>query len=239
MFGFEKPKEHHKARRPEGPVVIGGGGGSGHPTPEARADYDKRLAELKDAAIAKAWAELPRADRAWAVDAEHNADIAAWQFSCKRHGDFLTLFIERLGAKYSASLNLGLVTGIKVMDGAGPGREVPISWSFSYAVDGEASDVIVWSSFPLGLPPKGHILVANTHLGAPYRPTFVEPQTRRNYGSQMVYGNDWRHDPERTLPAYAEDDRVEFMGIGAAMPVPFGCGAGALDAIHAELERGK
>ncbi len=140
--------------------------------------------------------------------------------------------------KYSASLNLGLVTAIRVDEGNGPGRERPVVWTFGYA-NKDGKETGFWAS-PMQLPPTGHIMIAKVHGSKPYRLAFNEPRGPGQEPMMMWMGDSHETDNNfRTLPAYAEDDVVVFLGLGASMPVPFGCGQAALRRIHAELEKGK
>jgi hypothetical protein len=204
----------------------------------SQAEYHQQLEAAKEAAVEAALPALldRRQEFVDAAIAEHSADTAAYDFECRRHGDFLTVFATRLDhksapAKFSTAINLLNVIEIRLIAGSAPATNLDVYWSFHYEREGGG-----YSCSPLHLPADGEALKAHSWVRAasPGRRAYVEPPKPDKHGGMVHYGYD--SDSRRGLmPMPAEDDEVRFLGIGSALLVPFGQGQAVLDAILAEM----
>lgn len=202
-----------------------------------QAEYHRQLEEAKAAAIADALPALldRRQEFFDAAIEQHVADVAAYDFECRRHGDFLTVFATRLDhrgstAKFSTAINLLKVTEIRLTSGVAPAVEQDVYWSFQY----ESQNGGVYSSSPLRLPRDGETLKAYSWLppASTGRDTYREPTKPDDPSGVVVH---WGHyeceSKSGAMPSPAQDDEVVFVGIGSALLVPFGKGQMVLDAI--------
>jgi len=68
---------------------------------------------------------------------EHEARKEAYKFSCKKYGDFLSLFIEGIMQgeirKYSTTINLGLVKDISLETGFSPNRDKSVRYKVDFS----------------------------------------------------------------------------------------------------------
>lgn len=115
---------------------------------------------------------LAKAD-AYAADfaAEHARQVSGFAFECRRHGDFLTLFITRsgngepekyswghnraeYGKSYSASINLSKVQAIRLIEGHAPDR----NFTIEFGIEGvDESGGKSWGGYSAKYaPPKRH-----------------------------------------------------------------------------------
>lgn len=181
----------------------------------------RRIAE-QTTAIDKALPELlaRRQEFFDAAVAAHSADSAAYKFECRRHGDFLAVFCERLefegtAAKFSTAINLLLVKEIRLHPGCEPGIERRVNWT----VQSEFSDVErTLRAHPWAFLPK---------VGGPCFRRDEDNSGSYFYGSDTMQGG--------SMPTKSEDDAVNFFGAGCALLAPFGSGQGVLDVILAEM----
>lgn len=203
------------------------------------------------ATVSKAEKELLAQKKEWADAAilEHRGDVDAYKFDCRRHGDFLTLFVTRLGYRedrtvgpvnFSTAINLMLVTEIHMFDGYPPAREVRTMWSMSY----ESEDGSTWGSFPIEMPRAGEKFVARPAMSKAtpgYRLPYI--QTVKSRTSPSVWGmayidHEGKVGGTEPFPAKAEDDCIVFEGVGSTLLVPYGLGKSVLDRIMQEMENG-
>jgi len=209
---------------------------------ENLAEYE-RLAKAEEVAVlAEAPAILAR------MVAEHERDVAAYSFECRRFGDFLTVFIERGEAswkseweveKFSTSINLGRTNTIQMQDGNVPdecGRVVYRTGLLAKDGSGGAS---VWPGPPI---PDENWVRDVTPDWDPDRHrkarrgfvTIVDPKE-----GQVIYGGDSiaRH-VTPNFPRAAADDRIHFHGADIAINVPAGLGKSVLEKVMAAIAAG-
>lgn len=217
---------------------------------KTESDHDKRDREWKlryaqfevdAAALAGAVAERAVTLRAEA-SAEHARDVAGYKFDCRRHGDFIALFITRpakLGTDlryYSerereiiTSLNLGNTREMKLTPGSAPCDDHELTYDYYDQDEKHAS--VPWHVRPqypyepavrplLRLDPEpqqqhrsGVYTMAGTASGGAYRIKFKT----------------------QNFPRWAEDDCIRFTGPGASLFVPAGEGQRIYDKLLAEI----
>lgn len=200
---------------------------------------------LIDAAEAEALKEMPEImERARAIHAE---DKASFSFECRRHGDFLAVFMGRLGMEYgspepkvvrfSKSINLGRVGAISMVEGGEPDQRGMIRYVVQTRDDG-GGRTTVSNCRPRRAPPGSRFEVFPVFETADYSAVFEVKQSRVDDDWNAIhYSNlDCRvtHGAVRT----ARDDTIIFAGAKVTLAAPAGCGQAILDAIHAEIARG-
>lgn len=196
---------------------------------ETSAERAAREAAYERAAIAAEPGVLARipAEQA-ANEDEHRRQVAGFSFECRRFGDFLTLFIERMEQKLATSVNIAATREIRLYPGHAPdfNGQVLYRLSSTYVVndDGTRDDEEhkVWPDY-----------ITSAHAR---RQLFALDEKREDRNNFMYSGP--RHTGHRTanFPRPAEDDSIRFEGIGATLYAPFGCGQAAHDAILKEIE---
>lgn len=212
-------------------------------TPEQSAK--ERADMLEDQAREAEPALLARADglRAEYV-AEHERQVAGYSFDCKRFGDFLTLYIKRMGNPekpayvtdnynsglpirvFSTTINLGLTLGITLVAGHGPDDAAQIGYYVRTDYDTK---------------PYTETVVPNV-MGAPYdRSLFYlpEPVPPNQNSFQGTWSSDRRGIQYKTenFPQAAKDDEIKFAGLNATIFVPAGLGDAVYERIQRELAR--
>ncbi len=228
-------------QEPETPIVRSKAEPSAPPEPEA-----DDLGPLIDAAEADALARLPALmDEARKAHAD---DAAAYSFECKRWGDFLSLFIRRIGRnwmeneasakQFATSVNLSQVRDIRLVEGHAVDQNGVLEYGCKIVVGSGYSFV----THPL---PK-RARKGERYEVAPLLPG-IEPggamfELREKGGARSLAYCEIDDDaPLRETKGFlrpASDDRVVFSGIDATVLAPFGRGQEVLDAILAEIERG-
>lgn len=207
--------------------------------PNGVAEESRRQLEIaKNIAVE---AELPalldrRRELVEAAIAEHAADVAAYAFECRRHGDFLTVFTTRLDrrsepARFSTSINLLRVTEIRLVAGSAPATERDVRWHFQYKQDGRT-----YTTLPLHLPGEGEVLKAYPAVqgASTGRKAYLEAESDQTFIGAAHYGYDDNF-RRGSMPTPALDDEVHILGVGSALLTPFGRGKVVLDAILAEM----
>lgn len=196
---------------------------------------------------------LAKADEAFAaVAAEHERQTAGFRFECRRWGDFLTVFIERMGnsgvpklfsgmseTKVATSLSLAGTREIRLVEGHCFDRKGSIRYLVTFTRDdgkgGGWSSSEDWND----PPPKGY-----HHKLTPLQP-FIPTSRPIIAASKDPDGSHWSESfsnemPYETegFPRPAEDDQIMFAGIDTTIYAPAGKGRGVYDAIMAEIARG-
>lgn len=186
---------------------------------------------------------------------EHQRQLAEYAFDCRRHGDFLSLFITRSANKpskwqtspehatsYSTTINLGRVKAIQLAEGHGPDRGLTLGFSVSMKHEGGG---ISWGTGGgTYAPPKGaHYKVSPSypHLPESRSSFFLEPEPSKDshqWSGMMMNNGDYSIKHKMSdFPRPAEDDKIEFDGLGATLFTPHSKGKDVLAAILAEIER--
>lgn len=206
-------------------------------------------AELERLAVEAEKEALAKADDIFAQAAdEHQRQTRGFAFECRRWGDFLAVFIQRLGndtskywgekpeKKVVASLNLGKTPIIKLTGGHCFDRRGEVHYDYSLQSD-DGGGLVIWDgSYRISPPPKGYQYKVRPSLPyiAPCRPmlrTGSGEKHRGSYGPSPAI----RHvTPDYPRPA--RDDEIHFADIDITIFAPAGMGRGVYDAILAEIE---
>lgn len=217
----------------------------------AEADKAAKLAEIKVLQDAPEKIAKYRAD--------HRKDVAAFKFECKRHGDFLALFVTRIQmvdwqgttalVPTAHMINLGKANGVTFEPGRAPDMKGAVKYRVSWEPDsipgGDTSRVYYgFDNSPMRAPVKGHHLVAYpSYDGVSYgQGTFgtalVDTTPPKNTGGG--YGGS-RGDSTSALhttanyPRPPQNDVIDFGAAYTALHVPAGLGATVYAAIQKEL----
>lgn len=164
---------------------------------------------------------------------EHQKDFRSYEFSCRRFGDFVSVFLTRTGNKFTTSLNVSKTTAIELKLGNAPDCQGTLGY-WLYCEHDNNSGSCSFTGMGFCLPPKEYHYVVRPNLsGAPTR-QFVhvdEPNLKRDK-SYIYCGHEEYHiQPTKGFARYAEDDQIIFRGIGAVIYAPFGRGQEVLDFI--------
>lgn len=197
---------------------------------------------------------LAKADSLFAeYVAEHERQTAGFSFDCRRHGDYLTVFMERAAnapewgeakaeTKASTSLNIGAAKQIRLIEGHCFDRRGSLDYRAGlYSDDGKSGGG--WGTGAGRTPPwKGyHYRVSPNYAWLrKQRPMIVVEKDKESDNFRGGYGMDDyqpRHLTE-DFPRPAKDDEIIFTGIRATIFAPAGKGRGVYDAIMAEIARG-
>lgn len=175
--------------------------------------------------------------------ADHEKDAATFEFDCRRHGDFLSVFVTRSDVrgddpiKFSTAINIGKTKTIQMMAGHGPDNTDTMRYRLSaIAIDGSGS--AWWTGMGRGPPAKGQeYIVRGDVKGLPYgRLVFAIDQEPD--GHSYIGMNEYRvRHQTKDYARAAEDDRIRFEGVKATIYTPAGLGQSVHDKIMAELER--
>lgn len=175
---------------------------------------------------------------------DHQGQLSGFDFSCIRHGDFLTLFVTRdynrhydhpYETKFSTTLNLGLVKRIHLEEGRGVGH----SWTTSIFVVEVREDHPdhYGSHHPVSLrkpPEKGfvHRVISDSNITLYPRPFTNDPP------AEYIDRNRRFLEAILNTPNQARDDRISFYDIDSFLLVPFGKGKEVHDIIMKAIESG-
>jgi hypothetical protein len=216
---------------------------------KATADQQARLrAQIEKLARAyepKALAE--NSDVLLKARVEHATDVAAYKFKVVRWGDWLEVSMARQSEgkiqKFSTSINLKLVTTIRIEEGHGPDQEGELTYE-SRAVKNikDKEDDGIFGGGPCGDGWTLYPVAAGYHLEiAPKTP---QPETREmfeeikpptSYNSMNTIYCGYGDRVELRTPhyaRYAKDDVIYFDGI-ATLNTPAGLGKGIFHKILA------
>ena len=179
---------------------------------------------------------------------ELKSQLSGYRFSCKRHGDFLTLFVTQKNnksdawevptTKYSTTINLSQIRTLKMEEGSGVTRDYIVRFDWKIA---EADDSIHsgWGySSILRNPGENESYFVNPkypQLPAG-RPLFVEP-SKSEGNSGGFHGSIAEHIinfriPNQPFPSIS--DKIYFDGSGCLV-VPHGKGDEVYKTILEEL----
>ena len=218
-----------------------------------QAHVEALAVEAEKAALADAPAKLAE------YLAEHERQVAGFTFDCRRHGDFMALFITRRSNSGESSpwwippqvdtaitINLGSVRTITLKAGNPPGGEHELSYSLSQEPDTPQEEYYFRGLSQTWPPPRlmpgpdkyHHYVVKPKWWATPTaRASFAEDQPNDGpRGHIMTHGSVKLKTPD--MPRPAKDDAIRFEGIASTLYAPAGCGQVVLDAIHAEIARG-
>lgn len=217
-----------------------------------RTDEAKVIAEIEALAVTAEIEASAKADALLAeAIAEHERDCGGYKFECRRWGDFLSLFVERLviewgheprayAAKtYATSVNIRETRELKLIEGNAPDSNGKLEYHVNLRSDDGSSSG--WGTGHGRFPaPKGHhyFVWANYPTTTPTRSLFaLDPRPESNERRGMFMGmNDYK--PQRRTPNYpraAGDDRIRFEGIGATLFAPAGHGRAVYEKILREI----
>lgn len=175
--------------------------------------------------------------------ADHKKDAASYRFDCRRHGDFLAVFVERAGEKGAGTINLGRTSQFRLVKGRAPDN----GGTLRYELEAEKEP---------GAPERAYAIVQSDVYGSIKAPLpgtryAVRPAREWPHRRAMVAEGEESADPRlmlwsekprvfHTTPNYpreARDDRIEFCGLNIRIHAPAGKGQAVLDRIHAEIAK--
>lgn len=199
-------------------------------------------------------------ERMAAHRADHRKDAATFKFDCRRHGDFLAVFMTRLGYRYqnwtplplapidsSATINLGVTRNIVLIKGHAPDVKGRVSYLLKWMNDkGEQSVGNRQSHERFYKPLSGYRLTAvvDGRHDLPIRGPFSNPvmDTSPPTTDSVSYINysGAREQPAgyttENYPRSAEDDAIDFVGANIRLSIPAGKGQQVYASIMAALE---
>lgn len=170
----------------------------------------------------------------------HEADVAEYRFECRRHGDFLALFMTRVQPNRSApdrlvvSLNLKSVRSVSLARGHEPDRAGVLFYrAWARSADGKMTSSVDGISSPRT---EQQIRDGATVFAAPEYPACGSREMVRDLRSE---GRGPHGHPGSCgfltmgYPRPAMDDAVVFSGLDMAVQAPAGMGLGVFDKIMA------
>lgn len=171
----------------------------------------------------------------------HEKAIREFEFSCIRHGDFLTLFFTRSTGKVTETVNLGLVNKIIKYKGSAPGLTGYVVYRVNKTRDdGQLSHGgLEYLSRRTESPPPPGITVSIAS-------EIVSYEDNDNHERLVIlsYRSPYRDYDDafdyitENAPVPATDDVIEFRGIDQEYRIPFGLGDFVRTKILDEIERG-
>lgn len=232
------------------------------PVEEPVNEYPQKLETM---AIEASVEEVLKVNELWEVCVkEELAMHAGFSFSCKRHGDFLAIFLTQTAGfspdrgvypldvprKYAATLNLSKVVSIRFKEGHPTDRNGEGWWDYSLENLDKARFGFFRSSSNMGYadpgPDSHYVLRFVWEFPVGLRPLHGkgEDEQIRNEMIRERYG--YFTDPrsyriKHTIPSYPrsyKSDAIIFDGLDFSIYAPPGRGKEVLDAIHTELRKG-
>lgn len=191
-------------------------------------------------AVQPNWLEMYQAD--------HQKDAKGYSFSCKKHGNFLTVFVTRksnpikskydwvvsVGQEFSTTLNLSKVRNITTNWGYSPDLNGCLEFGYGMEPSDPANTTKYLASTNWGnyKSPNGHHWVVRIpSCEMPFQRQMLKfdpPPDDRNY----ISGGEYHI--KITVPnaaRTAKDDEIRFEGLGATLFAPAGLGKG----VHAKI----
>jgi hypothetical protein len=171
---------------------------------------------------------------------QHATDTASYSFSCKRHGDWLAVFLERGSKKEAHTINLLSCPSIFVESGREPDMKGRISFTATYMSNSKQRGVAAYLRPDCGYSPfhvkenEAYPRTTTIYIQPPPSPSREGIMMARGWaGEDQLRG---LHVPDCAQPA--QDDMVIFSNIGVALFMPFGVGQTVYQAILEELTVG-
>lgn len=209
-----------------------------------RKEVEERTAAEIDALAGKAEAEaLAEKDALLAnATARHDRDVAGYKFDCRRWGDFLSLFVERLELgweteeyrprTYATSVNIRETKELRLDEGHAPDVAGILKYYICLKRD-DGNGSICGGGWERQPAPEGcHYYVWPDYPTPPARSMF------RLDAPDEPYMN-WEDDhPRYSTPnfvRFAADDVIRFEGVGASLFAPAGCGKAVYEKILREI----
>lgn len=211
---------------------------------QERKDTNELLESLAQAQVPVCQGQQP----AWLARyvEDHEKDVAAYSFDCKKHGDFLTLFVTRLMRnwwansieleKLSTSINLAKCKEIKLIHGHLPDLLGEGKFTFRMHTPGGG-----WSSGTGDgnyKAPEGYQwVVSPPEYRDPYRSIFHLASDEQSQRGEN-YFHDNSYEITTIIPKAARsaaDDKISFAGVGV-LDIPAGLGEKVNARILSELE---
>jgi hypothetical protein len=177
--------------------------------------------------------------------ADHKKDAASYKFDCRRHGDFLAVFVERGGKKEAVTVNLGRTSQFRLVKGRAPDNGRVLTYRvFAERLPGTGDST--WAR--VRRDDYGRVLAPESGCQYVVRPACgpimtrhmvtVEPQTTQvGYVSHYGAPEPRVHHQTPNYPREAEDDRILFGGTDIVLHAPAGKGQSVVDRIHAEVAK--
>lgn len=175
-------------------------------------------------------------------------DINSYEFSCKRYGDFLTVFITRDGKKFVTSINLMESNTVTPIHGLPPSKNGMIAFSVSFKRKLE-DEYGGWCSSdglrgPLKQPPEGYVKQPPEGYEYRVRPfDFARKHDKpftmetKNYDSFGGNSQRWTKFFVNGTAQQVIDDRIQFSGI--TLMVPHSLGDSVFEKIMKEIGKGR
>jgi len=168
--------------------------------------------------------------------ASHEADAASYRFSCKKHGDFLSVFVTRGEADLATTINLRDCKEIKMVPGGAPDRAGIVNFHL-HLNNGNGGYV----TFPgMGFSPasKGCFYQVWPHEPAPPSklPMLELSESQRDDSAMHGFYSYTPRTALKNAARPARDDLVIFRGVGT-LYCPHGLGEGALAKVLTTLGR--
>lgn len=207
---------------------------------QADKEWPARIEALAVEAEATALQDAPAKLAVYRAD--HKKDGASYKFDCRRHGDFLAVFMERGGRKEATTINLGRVSQFRMDEGRTPDNDGVLTYRVQAErlpdADSKVYPFVECDRFGRVKAPRD---------GCKYA---VSPKYEHSKSYGMIdhgdtvsgayfTGRTEPHVAHRTpnYPRPAEDDRITFGDIGVTILVPAGKGGAVLARIHAEVAK--
>lgn len=207
---------------------------------DAHAEFVRRAKEAEPAAMARADEIMSR------LQAADERDAAAYNFDCKRFGDFLTVFMVRNGrvstgrilpVRFSASINLGRTDRISLVAGRPPDRDGRLHYLPTIKTVEGSSCSYGYAIGNLPVPSAGQVRAVE--------PCFPEDDgdrlcTRTGTASPRGAADPFWGDRQiqyasAPFPRAARDDAIVFDGADTVILAPAGLGQSVLNKIMAEI----
>lgn len=170
----------------------------------------------------------------------HDADVAKYSFDCRRHGDFLSVFLERgtkvstherfrAVGKVSHAINIGRVSTIQHAEGNIPDCRGSVSFTVT-------RDSLLSLGDPFPVWPQVWSRSETIFIASPDGKSNMGVMGAASLGDMSYQIFNGMHLADAPRPA--NDDRIEFNGTGVTLFMPAGMGRPVYDAIMREIGAG-
>jgi len=184
--------------------------------------------------------------------ARHEEDVYGWAFDCKKHGDFLSVFITRASnaeakqfwthnpVRFSTTINLAACRQIILKCGHAPARGGSIKFSYRLAHGDKGSMTIGGTGHGCYKAPEGSKWVVLppemvSHYSRPLM-YFAEPPSDKYGNCINMSDSEYKIKTKVENAARpAADDRIEFEGLRATLFIPATLGQQVHERILKEL----
>jgi hypothetical protein len=185
---------------------------------------------------------------------DHKKRVEGYDFSCVRHGDFLTVFMTQsanadlpdpIDTKFTTTINLRGVRTISKVEGKAPGLHDHAKYLLNMCSETDPSSSTIWSSGDVGFfrPPEGYKHCVQTLSDFEWhRPDHTwfasEDSTNKRYAGFDNYNTNAISYSTPGVASPAVNDRIVFSNINIVIYAPFGKGSEVEAKILEALEKG-